>query len=202
MYTLVGNPKNRSFRVLWTLEELGVPYEIDPARPASAEMRAVNPSGKAPALWVEGEYIYDSVAICQFLADRHKALTHPAGSIARARQDSLLHLVLDDFDSNAWMLAKHSFVYPEEHRAKSAVRGGVEWDVKRALAAFDQRFDGAGWLAGGTFTFADVIAVHTLQWLLRACKVEQGAKLQNYCQRASERPAYQRADAIREAKQP
>jgi len=47
VYTLIGNPKNRSFRVLWALEELGQPYSLEPAHPQSDGMRAANPSGKA-----------------------------------------------------------------------------------------------------------------------------------------------------------
>ena len=67
MYTLIGNPKNRSFRVLWALEELGVPYELKPYQPRSAEMKSVNPSGKAPALQVEDTLIFDSAAILSLI---------------------------------------------------------------------------------------------------------------------------------------
>lgn len=199
MYTLIGNPKSRSFRVLWVLEELAVPYTVEPANPQSEAMRAANPSGKAPALLVEGETVPDSVAICQFLADRHAALTHPAGSVMRARQDSLLHFVLDDFDAAAWLLAKHTFVYPEEHRNKDAVRSGVHWDLARALKVFDTRLGSGPWLTGEDFTVADVIAVHTLQWLSRASDAEYSEAVTDYCGRAAARPAYLRADEIRKA---
>ncbi|HAV60481.1 MAG TPA: glutathione S-transferase, partial [Planktomarina temperata] len=44
----------------------------------SAEAKAHNPSGKVPALVVDGEVLPDSVAIMSFLSDRHNALTFPA----------------------------------------------------------------------------------------------------------------------------
>ena len=199
MYTLIGNPKNRSFRVLWALEELGQPYSLEPAHPQSDGMRAANPSGKAPALRVDGETVIDSVAICQFLADRHGVLTHPAGSVARAQQDSFLHFALDDFDGSACTLAKHSFVFPEEHRNKDAVRSGVQWDVTRAYAAFDARMGEGPWLTGDTITVADLVTVHCAQWLSRACSVPQPASLTALVDRATAREGYQRADAIRQA---
>ena len=50
MYTVYGNVKSRTFRVLWMLEELGVPYTHVPAPPQSDEIRAVSALGKVPVL--------------------------------------------------------------------------------------------------------------------------------------------------------
>jgi len=199
MYTLIGNPKNRSFRVLWALEELGVPYELEPEMPQSEGMRAANPSGKAPALRVDGDILIDSVAIVQFLADRHGELSHAPGSVARAQQDSFLHFALDDFDGTAWTLAKHSFVFPEALRNKDAIREGASWDLTRAYEAFQARAGEGPWLTGERFTVADIVTVHCAQWLSRASQVPQCDALTQLVERAVARPAYQRADAIRQA---
>jgi glutathione S-transferase len=72
MYTLIGSPKSRGFRVMWMLEEAGQDYEVVAAAAGSEEARNYNPSGKIPALVVDDKVIIDSVAICQFIADRHK----------------------------------------------------------------------------------------------------------------------------------
>ena len=85
MYTVIGTTKSRALRVLWMLEELEQPYDHIPAGPRSDEARRHSPSGKVPALLVDGEAITDSVAIMTFLADRHAALTFPAGTVERAR---------------------------------------------------------------------------------------------------------------------
>ena len=87
MYTVLGSTKNRTLRVIWTLEELGVPYDQVFADPGSPEVKALNVTGKVPALIVGGEALPDSVAIMTFLSDRHNAMTFPAGSVTRLRMD-------------------------------------------------------------------------------------------------------------------
>lgn len=75
MYKLIGNPQTRTFRVIWCLEELGEPYELNAASPRSKEIAELNPSGKVPALVTDEGTIIDSTAICQYLADKHGKLT-------------------------------------------------------------------------------------------------------------------------------
>ena len=86
MYKVIGKKASRGFRVLWALEEMGVPYEHVAAGARSDEAFEYNDLGKIPAL-VDGDaVITDSVAIMTYLADKHGALTAPAGTIARAQQ--------------------------------------------------------------------------------------------------------------------
>ena len=122
MYTLIGSPATRAFRVVWCLEELGLDYEIVPAAPGGDDIKKVNPSGKVPALKVGDDIIIDSVAICQFLADKHAkkqgSLTFPAGTIERAKMDSFTHLAVDEFDHACWVWAKHDWIYPEGLKAE------------------------------------------------------------------------------------
>ena len=92
------------------LEELGEPYEHVAAPPRSEGVTAFNPAGKVPVLVEDGTPITDSTAIIQYLADKHGKLTHRAGTLDRARQDSLTQFLLDEFDANLWMAARHSFV--------------------------------------------------------------------------------------------
>ncbi|MCB1398536.1 MAG: glutathione S-transferase, partial [Rhodobacteraceae bacterium] len=99
MYTVIGTVQSRALRVLWMLEELGHSYEHVVAAPRSEGVVAFNPAGKVPVLIVDGTPITDSTAIIQYLADRHGALTHPAGTLERARQDSLTQFLLDEFDA-------------------------------------------------------------------------------------------------------
>ncbi len=106
MYTVTGNPMTRTFRVIWALEEMGLPYELNPASPQSPEVLALNASGKVPVLQEDGETLTDSTAILTYLADKHGALTAPAGPLARARQDSMTQLCLDELDAVLWTAAR------------------------------------------------------------------------------------------------
>lgn len=62
-YTLIGTPDSRAFRVLWALEELALPYTLDPAAPRSDRVRAHAPDGRIPVLLDEGAVLTDSIAI-------------------------------------------------------------------------------------------------------------------------------------------
>lgn len=139
MYTVIGMPRSRTMRVLWMLEELGQPYTHDPAPPQSPAVRAVNPSGKVPVLIADGVAISDSTAIVTFLADRHGALTHPAGSVERALQDSLTGFLLDEFDARLWLAARHSFILPEALRMP-AIKDSLKWEFPHAEAALVARW--------------------------------------------------------------
>ena len=67
MYTVTGIPLTRTFRVLWALEELGEPYELNQHGPRSPEVQALNVSGKVPVLRHEGRLLTESHAICEYL---------------------------------------------------------------------------------------------------------------------------------------
>ena len=95
-FTLHGIAGSRAIRCLWMLEELGQAYDHLPARPASDEAKAYNPSGKVPVLIAEGVTLTDSVAIMTYLADKHGQFTYPAGTLERARQDGFTCLILDE----------------------------------------------------------------------------------------------------------
>jgi glutathione S-transferase len=181
--------------VIWTLEELGLPYEQVKGDPGSAEVKALNPSGKVPALMVDGEVLPDSVAIMSFLSDRHNALTFPAGSVERLRLDGHIHFLLEEFDSLLWVAAKSSFVNPPEQRSAD-VKSVLKWEFERSLERLEHRLEGA-FLMGEHFTIADILAVHCLNWAFTAKFPDAGTVLKDYAKRCRARPAYERALAER-----
>ena len=78
-YKLYFYPSPNSLKVLIALEELGLCYEalsIDLAagEQLTAEFAALNPNRKVPVLLVDGQPIFESVAILEFLAERHDRL--------------------------------------------------------------------------------------------------------------------------------
>ena len=191
MYTVLGSTKNRTLRVSWTLEELGLPYDQVKGNPGSAEVKALNPSGKVPALVVDGEALPDSVAIMSFLSDRHNALTFPAGSIERLRMDGHIHFLIEEFDGLLWVAAKNTFVNPPEHRA-SDVKPVLKWEFELSLQRLEDRLQGP-FLMGEHFTIAYILAVHCLNWAYTAKFPDATPVLKDYAKRCLARPAYQRA---------
>jgi glutathione S-transferase len=194
MYKVIGSVASRTFRVLWMLEELGQPYEHVPARPRSEDVVAVNPAGKVPVLIDDGVPITDSTAIIQYLADKHGALTHPAGTLARARQDSLTQFLLDEFDAALWMAARHSFILPEALR-QSAIKDSLKWEFARSQQTLTARMADGPFLMGETMTVPDIVLTHCGVWAATAKFPITEPRLADYLARMRARPAFARAGA-------
>ena len=193
MYTIVGSNKTRSARVLWLLEELGQPYTHLPAGPQSDLAFAHNPAGKVPVL-IEGDSaITDSTAILTYLADKHGTFTAPAGSLARARQDSMTQFLLDELDACLWTAARHSFVLPEPMRLP-AIKDSLKWEYARSLQRLADRMAGL-FLMGDEMTVPDIIATHCLGWGVAARFGAPEGALAEYLARMRARPAFQRVFA-------
>lgn len=192
MYTLIGSPMNRTFRVLWALEELEQPYTRQIEQPRSAAVCALSPLGKVPILLVDGEPVTDSVAILTYLADRHGGLTHPAGTLARARQDALTHQVLDEIEALIWTAARHTFILPEERRVPD-IKPALRWEYEKNLTSLATRLADQPYLAGEEMTVPDILALHCLNWAAAARFPEPPAPLAAYAARLRARPGYKRA---------
>jgi glutathione S-transferase len=192
-YTVIGNVKSRALRVLWTLEELGLDYEHVDAPPRSEEVTRISPAGKVPVLVADGVPITDSVAIMTFLADRHGALTFPAGTIERARQDSLTQMILDEIDAVLWTAARHSFVLPDEIRLP-AIKDSLKWEFARSETALVHRMAEDGpFLMGETMTIADILLGHCGGWAIAAKFPITEPRLRDHVAMMRDRPAFHRA---------
>ena len=90
---------SRSQRVLWLLEELGVPYEVKryerdaKTMLAPPSLLAIHPLGKSPVIVDGAVTLAESGAIIEYLVDKYGAgrLIPPAGSPERLRYTYWLH---------------------------------------------------------------------------------------------------------------
>lgn len=179
-------------RVYWAMEELGLDYEINTAPPRSDEVRALNPSGKIPCLLVDGDAIIDSVAIIQFLADKHQQLTFSAGTIKRAQQDSFTQFCCDEIDGALWTAGKNSFIHPEELRVP-AIKPTVKYEFANAMKTLEARLGDNEFVMGETFTIPDLLLGHCANWAIGAKFDLPEGRVAEYFKRVTSRPAYQRA---------
>lgn len=188
MYTVIGKANSRATRVLWMLEELGQSFEHVPAAPQSEGVVSFNPAGKVPVLIEDGTPITDSTAIIQYLADKHGALTYRAGTLDRARQDSLTQFLLDEFDAALWMAARHSFVLPAEMR-QSAIKDSLIWEFTNSQKTLVHRMGEGPFLMGAQMTVPDIILTHCGIWSRVAKFPIKEARLSDYLKRMTTRPA-------------
>ena len=191
MYTVIGATKSRAMRVMWMLEEIGQPYTHIACGPRSDEAKKYNPSGKIPALIDGDDVLTDSVAIMHYLADKHGALTAPAGTPARARQDALTFWLIDEMDAILWAAAKHSFVFPQEQRVPE-IKDSLKAEFARSASTLSERIEGP-YLIGDSVTVPDLLATHCINWSIGAGFPRVDDKLGNWAKSMRDRPAFKAA---------
>ena len=101
--TLYELQPTRSARVRWTLLELGAPFESieGPEVFSMPELAEVHPLSKLPALRDAGRPLFESAAICNWLADSHPeaGLVAPSGTWSRALHDQWVAFTLSEIEA-------------------------------------------------------------------------------------------------------
>jgi glutathione S-transferase len=191
--TLYHHPFSRAARVLWMLEEVGVPYELKfvdfaQGQQKSPDLLGLNAMGKIPVL-VDGDTVVtESAAIALYLADRYAA-GRLAPSIDDARRGTYLR----------WVLFAPSVIEPaamaklNNWAFKASQAGWGDFDAM--LATIDRALAAGDYLLGDTFSMADVVLGGTLIYMLRFKLLPASAAVVAYTDRLGKRPALQRADA-------
>lgn len=181
----------RSQRPLWTLLELDVSFESIAGRDLirSERLRAVHPLGKLPALKDDGRPLFESAAICTWLADSQpeKGLISPSGTWERALHDQWVAFTLSELEAHLWSTFRNTVVYPEEERV-SAISKQNEAESKRALVVFDDHLAEHDYLVGNAFSVTDIIVGFAVNWARRQRLTGDFTNVQRYNQRLLDRP--------------
>jgi glutathione S-transferase len=187
-------PRTRATRPRWMLEELGVPHELVRVDLGAKENRepgylSVNPLGRIPAL-VDGDVaIFESIAICLYLADRYpdRGLAPPMSSPLRAPYYQWLLFCASTIESAIGRWAQHGGDVAEAEREKARARFDEAAELlTRALA-------GGEYVVGNSFSTVDVIVGSNLNWARRVGLVDRHPVLSGYVERLLARPAALRA---------
>jgi glutathione S-transferase len=197
MITVFG--EGRGFRVVWLLEEMGLPYRLRPVDLMAgvgedAEFLAVNPAGFIPAIQDGDVTMVESIAIMEYLIARYgpTPLAPDPHDPAFPAYQQFLHL------GEAGLAASMYFVVVSRHLAPEAER--QNWGARKALEVFESRLRlvtrqlaRSPYLAGETFTAADISVTYALEFAQRAGSVVLGEAERAYIARTSGREAYRRA---------
>lgn len=220
MITVHHLETSRSQRVLWLLEELGVPYELkiyqrDKAtRLAPPELKKIHPLGKSPVITDGGEVIAESAAIIEYLVETYGArasgdLAHlqPAPGTPEYRQCRFWMHYAEGSLMN-WLVMKLVFMtiptQPMPFFVKPIARAlcgkvqdkVIDPNVATALAFMEEHLGRHTWFAGEHLTMADFQMSFAVEAALsRASTAGNCPRLQAYRQRMEGRPAYQRGIA-------
>jgi glutathione S-transferase len=191
--------EGRGFRVVWLLEEMGLAYRLRPVDLLAGvendpEFLAINPAGFIPAIQDGDVTMVESIAIMEYLMARHgptpfAPATHDP---AFPTYQQFLHL------GEAGLAASIYFVVGARNGAPESQR--QNWSAAQALSVFESRLTlvrrqlaRTPYLAGETFTAADISVTYALELAQKGAGVTLGDIEQSYLARTSARDGYKRA---------
>jgi glutathione S-transferase len=197
MITVFG--EGRGFRVVWLLEEMGLPYRLRDVDLLAGvqndtEFLAINPAGFIPAIQDGDVVMVESIAIMEYLMARYgpTPLAPAPHDAAFPAYLQFLHL------GEAGLAASIYFVSGARNIAPEAER--ENWSARQALYVFETRLGlvtrqlaRTPCLAGETFTAADISVTYALELALRNVGYPLGPLEADYVARMRDRPAYKRA---------
>lgn len=192
----------RSVRPLWTLEEMGIPYELEvmkfPPRFLHEGYLNVNPLGTVPSMTDGDLTMTESAGICQYLVDCHGPTE--LGLTPKDKDYGLYLNWLHRSDATLTfpqtIVLRYTQLEPEERRLKQAADDYTQWFFSR-LKGVEQATGEREFLCAGRFTIADICVAYAL-YLADTLGLRGGFKpnTEAYYKRLSLRPAFQRAIAL------
>jgi glutathione S-transferase len=198
-YKLYWYPGSAAMAPHAILHDIGIDFELVEAKGAylkSAEYRQINPNATVPALvYGNGDVLYESAAICQFLAERHPEtnLCPPVGSLARGQYlQWMTHL------TNTVQEAMTIWWHPDQYTTVKDIQAKLRHEAEVRLAKLWQVIDAhlaanGPLLCGGRFYACDYYLAMLIRWTR---EMEQPGEQFPYLNRlvghAMARPAYQR----------
>ncbi len=197
MITLYG--EGRGFRVAWLMEEMGLSYRLRQVDllhgvEKDTEFLAVNPAGFIPAI-VDGDTVMvESIAIMEYLLARYGpgSLVPTPGDPDFATYQQFLHIGEAGLAGPVNAIVATKILAPEEERQNWTV--GWARDVFNSrLGLVSRQLAHKPYIAGETFTAADISVTYALELAQRTIGFAPGATEKDYIARTTARDAYRRA---------
>ncbi len=185
-------------KVIWLLEELGLPYQrIDCGgafgRTDTPEYRAMNPNGLVPTLEEDDGFIlWESNAILRYLCAAHApgSPMFPADLHARASIDRWMDWQQTALNAPLTPVFWGLIRTPAEQRDNAAIERGIRASAE-VLARLDAILARVPYVAGPVFTLADIpVGVHVHRWFFFPVEKPPLPHLRAWYDRLLERPAY------------
>ena len=199
-----GIAASRASRVLWMLEELGVPYEHEKTdyrggatrRP---EFLAINPNGHIPVLLDSDVVVWESMAINLYLARRFGGPLAPADNAEEAQVLRWTFWAVTECEKDALTILMHRAAMPADKR-DPALAEQAEKRLAVPLRVLEQHLADRTWIAADRFTVADLDVASVLAWALPARELMAAhPKVATWLARCLERPAQMKVRAMARA---
>ena len=192
-------PRSRSTRVLWLLEELGTPFDLtvmareDKQTP---EYLALHPLGRSPVLEEEGGPVFESGALVLHIADQNldAGLIAPLGSHERALHYQWCFFGMTEAESALMDIARQLWAEGNEPDQELIDRAATRFVA--AAGVVEAALGDDDYLVGNSFSVADIIVGSVLGFARTGGLTELPAGIVPYIDRLEARPARQRAVAV------
>ncbi len=197
MIILYFAPRTRAVRILWLLEELGLPYELKKREfaPPSKTFSQQTPLGKFPVIEDGDVVISESGAILEYILERYGEgrLAPAIGSPLRGPFLQWIHFAEGTAFPPLGNLVWHTF-YKRDAETLPSVIDDAKGRARDALDFAAQALADRDYLLGAEFTAADIMLGFTLA-VAQVVGVldERDAVLTRYLERLQSRPAFQKA---------
>jgi glutathione S-transferase len=201
MLTIYGGSTYNATKVLFTAEELGVPYEYVHLNFVAGEHKspahlARHPLGKIPAIEHNGNYLFESASLCRYLANISDKRLYSADALAAAQIDQMVDMICHHV--GRWLAV---YFYQEVVMMKYYKKGPDEKAIAEAKGFLEQQLpflektlSTQQFLCGNEITLADTIALPYFNALeATSLKFDAYPAIQRWYSEAKARPAFQRA---------
>lgn len=194
-------------KVKIALAEKGVPFTVRTPQAIGsgatpADFRAASPRGEVPVLIVDGQSIFDSTVILEFIEDRFPTpALLPADPLARARARMLEEVCDTHYEAINWGLSEITYFRRAEGELADRMRATAGEQIARLNAWLEKQLGEADWFGGETFGWGDLSAVPFVQGASGfGFGPAAGSRLEAWLARARARPSVAAAfNAARDA---
>lgn len=194
-------PLTRATRPHWLLEEMELSYELINVTeaPHRFEHKQLHPHGKVPVFVDDNVTIYESTAICAYLADQYpeKKLAPSSNSPARAYYYQWLFYASVTLEAPVehYLFQKNPHLpeslSPNSERQSGSQAETLQWFAK-VCQPLNQHLKDNNYLVENQLTTADIITGGVLYWAFLLEMMNEETPVKNYLMRLMERPAFKR----------
>jgi len=194
------NPMSRGRIVRWMLEETGAPYRTEMldfgTSMKAPDYLAINPMGKVPAIRHGDTVVTECAAICAYLADAFPAAGLAPATDKRGDYYRWLFFTAGPVEAAA---SNHALGF-EPPADKQGLMGYGTY--KATIDTLEKAVAGKTYVAGDSFSAADVYIGSHLAWGMQFGTIEKRKAFEDYWAGLEQRPAHLRATELDDADMP
>lgn len=196
----------RAVRPRWLLEEMGINYElirVSLEMSRSSEYIKLHPHGKVPVLVDREVNIFESTAICAYLADKYSEKGFAPSLLSPARAyyyqwlfyaQTTLEKPVEEYLFRVLPNLPEKLL-PKQEQTKISQEEAEKWFVK-VCQPLNELLSNKDYLVENRFSAADVVIGGVFLWALKLGMLDENSPVKSYMTRLMERPAFQKATEV------